>query len=368
MESLSPQVVAAAKLLILNPNEFDLWKMMIEQYFLMTDYSLWELILNGDSPTPTRVVDALPDKHQLKFNIHKDAKSLIEAIENRFGGNKETKKRSLPSEWRTHTLIWRNKADLKDQSLDDLFNNLKIHEAEVKNSSSTSHNQEEMDLKWQMVMLTMRARRSLQRIGRNLGANGTTFIRFDMSKVECYNCHRRGHFARECRSPKDTRNKDTQRRNVPVETSTSNALVSWCDDLKKSKLMVLGYKTGLQSVEERLKIFKKNEFIYLEEIKVLKVEIQMKDIAIKELRRKFEVAQKEKEGIQLTIEKLENESSKQTHRLSDCRQLQERVRPVVKNKSSEEETKAVRKNPDAPIVEEWVSDDEEENVTQPKIV
>nr|GEV42446.1 hypothetical protein [Tanacetum cinerariifolium] len=52
---------------------------------------------------------------------------------------------------------------------------------------------------------------------------------FDMSKVECYNCHRRGHFAKECRSPRDTRNKDTQRRNVPVETSTSNALVSQCD-------------------------------------------------------------------------------------------------------------------------------------------
>nr|GEW16529.1 ribonuclease H-like domain-containing protein [Tanacetum cinerariifolium] len=48
-----------------------------------------EVILNGDSPTPTRVVD---DKHQLKFNIHKDAKSLIEAIKKRFGGNKETKK------------------------------------------------------------------------------------------------------------------------------------------------------------------------------------------------------------------------------------------------------------------------------------
>nr|GEW87471.1 hypothetical protein [Tanacetum cinerariifolium] len=62
--------------------------------------------------------------------------------------------------------------------------------------------------------------------GRNLGANRTTSIGFDMSKVKYYNCHKRGHFARECRSPKDTRNKDTQRRNVPVDTSTSNALVS----------------------------------------------------------------------------------------------------------------------------------------------
>nr|GEW47469.1 hypothetical protein [Tanacetum cinerariifolium] len=50
-------VVAAAKLPILNPNEFELWKMRIEQYFLMTDDSLWEVILNGDSPSPTRIVD-----------------------------------------------------------------------------------------------------------------------------------------------------------------------------------------------------------------------------------------------------------------------------------------------------------------------
>nr|GEX77065.1 hypothetical protein [Tanacetum cinerariifolium] len=57
MESLNPQVVSAAKLPILNPNEFDLWKMRIEQYFLMTDYSLWEVILNGDSHAPTRVVE-----------------------------------------------------------------------------------------------------------------------------------------------------------------------------------------------------------------------------------------------------------------------------------------------------------------------
>nr|GEW56886.1 hypothetical protein [Tanacetum cinerariifolium] len=169
MESLNPQVVAAAKLHILNPNEFDMRKMRIEKYFLMTDYSLWEVILNGDSPPPTRIVDgdvqivapttteqrlakknklkargtllmAFPDKHQLKFNIHKDAKSLMEAIEKRFGDINLKLLRSLPSEWKTHTLIWRNKADLKEQSLDDLFNNLKICEAEVKTSSPSSQN------------------------------------------------------------------------------------------------------------------------------------------------------------------------------------------------------------------------------------
>nr|GEX99226.1 hypothetical protein [Tanacetum cinerariifolium]GEY88238.1 hypothetical protein [Tanacetum cinerariifolium] len=251
--------MSAAKLPILNPNEFDLWKMRIEQYFLMTDYSLWEVIHNGDSPAPTRVIEgvvqpvaptaveqrlarnnelkahgtllmALPDKHKLKFNIHKDAKTLMEAIEKRFGGNKETKKDSYPH------LEEQNR--FRGQSLDDLFNSLKIYEAKVKSSSSAStptqniafvssqttdgtndpvsdvasifaasakipvsalpnvdtlnvDDLEEMDLKWQMAMSTVRARRFLQRTGRNLEANGHTSMGFDMSKVECYNCHRK---------------------------------------------------------------------------------------------------------------------------------------------------------------------------------
>nr|GEW42680.1 hypothetical protein [Tanacetum cinerariifolium] len=92
-----------------------------------------------------------------------------------------------------------------------------------------------MDLRWQMDMLTIRARRFLQKIGRNLGDNRVTTMGFDMSKVECYNCHRKGHFARKCRSPKDTRRTgaaEPQRRHVPVETSTSNALVSQCDGIR----------------------------------------------------------------------------------------------------------------------------------------
>nr|GEW51175.1 hypothetical protein [Tanacetum cinerariifolium] len=93
---------------------------------------------------------------------------------------------------------------------------------------------EEMDLKWQIAMLTMRARRFLRRTGRNLRANGPTSLGFDMSKVKCYSYHRKGHFAKECRSPKDSRRTgaaEPQRRNVPVETSTSNALVSQCNGI-----------------------------------------------------------------------------------------------------------------------------------------
>nr|GEX61099.1 hypothetical protein [Tanacetum cinerariifolium] len=259
MDSLSPQVVSAAKLPILNPNEFDLWKMRNEQYFLMTDYSLWEVILNGDSLVPTRIRSVLEGiltkkvqktllKQQFKNfsgsssegldHIHDRLQKLVSQLEiHRVSLSQEDVNlkflRSLPSEWKTHTLIWRNKTDLEDKSLNDLFNSIKSYESEVKHSSSIgtdSHNLafvsststdnttdlvsaavnvfavgakltastllnvdslsnaidvddlKEMDLKWQMAMLTMRARRFLQKTGRNLGANGPTSMGFDMAK------------------------------------------------------------------------------------------------------------------------------------------------------------------------------------------
>nr|GEZ84411.1 ribonuclease H-like domain-containing protein [Tanacetum cinerariifolium] len=134
MESLNPQVVAAAKLPILNPNEFDLWKMIIEQYFLMTDYSFWEVILN-EQRTSSESLDQIRDRLQ---KLIRQLEILYETISQEDINLKFL--RSLPSEWKTHTLIWRNNADLEEQSLDDLFNNLKIYEAEVKGSFTSSQN------------------------------------------------------------------------------------------------------------------------------------------------------------------------------------------------------------------------------------
>ncbi|GJW15772.1 hypothetical protein Tco_0019905 [Tanacetum coccineum] len=155
MESVYAQVVAAAKLPVLNPNEFELWKMRIEQYFLMSDYSLWEVILNGDSPVSTRTVDGVEtvippttaEQKLAKRNELKARGTLLMALPLEIHGETISQEdlnlkflRSLPSEWKTHTLIWRNKSNLDELSMDDLYNNLKIYETEVMGSSSTNQN------------------------------------------------------------------------------------------------------------------------------------------------------------------------------------------------------------------------------------
>ncbi|GJS66210.1 hypothetical protein Tco_0680774 [Tanacetum coccineum] len=255
--------------------------MRIEQYFLQTDYSIWEVILNGNKvlkrkireveqeyePTTTEekqdrrnemkdrgtLLMGLPNKDQLKFHSYKDAKLLMEAIEKRFQklisqlkiqGETISQEdmnlkllRSLPSEWKTHALIWRNKVEIETISLDD-FTNSNNSTNKADNTAygvSTAHTQssptsgdnlsddvicaflasqhnspqisredleqidlddlEEMDLQWEMAMLTIRARRLIKRTGRLL----------------------RNHEKRE---------KENNRRTVTVETPNENALVA----------------------------------------------------------------------------------------------------------------------------------------------
>nr|GEU47045.1 hypothetical protein [Tanacetum cinerariifolium] len=284
---------------------------------------------------------------------------------------------NLPSDWKTHTLIWRNKVDLEDKSLDDLFNRLKIYETKDKHSFSPStasqnlafvsssqndsttdsvsadvnvfavgsklpasplpnvdylsnaiiysfftsqstspqldnevlkqidvDDLEEMELRWQIAMLTIRDKR-------------------------------KGHFARECQSPKDPRRPGSYDWSYQVEeeptnfaliafssSSSSDNEVSSCskacskaysqlhiqydkltDDFCKSQFDVISYQTGLESVEAKLLVYKQNESIFEENIKMLNIDVKLSDTALVTLRQKLETTKQERDDLKLKLEK-----------------------------------------------------------------
>ncbi|GKB89738.1 ribonuclease H-like domain-containing protein, partial [Tanacetum coccineum] len=78
---------------------------------------------------------------------------------------------------------------------------------------------EEMDLKWNMALLSMRERKFYQRTRKKIIIDGSNTAGYDKSKVECFNCHKMGHFPRECRAP---RNKDNRNWNQGSSTKTVN--------------------------------------------------------------------------------------------------------------------------------------------------
>ncbi|GKE86393.1 hypothetical protein Tco_1560135, partial [Tanacetum coccineum] len=183
---VSAQVVAAAKLLVLNPNEFELWKMRIEQYFLMTDYALWEVIVNGDSPPPKRTVDGVEQTYPPTT-----AKEML-------ARKNELKERGFGYDW-------------SDQAKEGPIN-------------------------FALMAYT------------SLGSSSL----------------------------------DTE-----------------------SQLNIGAYKAGLESVKARLDVYKKNKAIFEEDIKILKLDIKLRDNALIELRKKFEKVEKERDDLKLTLETLE---------------------------------------------------------------
>ncbi|GJW63983.1 putative ribonuclease H-like domain-containing protein [Tanacetum coccineum] len=475
-------MISTVKLPILKKGEYTLWSMRIEQYLTNTDYGLWQVIMNGDEPVQTTkdengvetevppktaqallqrqkerkaksiMLLAIPDEYQLRFHTIKDAKSLWAAIKSRFGGNVESKKmqknvlkqqfenffvsdsegldkaydRALPSSWNNIALIMRNKEGIDELDINYLYNNLKVFEDDIKGSSGSSSNSqnvaflstedtnsinevntangvstaaghssqgqassssytndlmfsffadqssgpqlddedleqidqdnlEEMDIKWQVAMLSMRVKRFYKKTGRKLIFNGKEPVGFDKTKVECFNCHRRGHFARECRTPRNQgnrngdagyRSRDNTRRTVPVETSDAlvvqdNALIvqdglgyDWSyiaqDEPTEFALMaytsnssgsdteanleIVAYQLGLESVEAQLVVHQKNEGVYEEKIAVLEFEVKDKGNAVTRLTNQLEQTLKEKEDLKAKLEQFET-SSKNLNKL-----------------------------------------------------
>nr|GEZ24074.1 hypothetical protein [Tanacetum cinerariifolium] len=133
--------------------------------------------------------------------------------------------RSLPSEWKTHTLIWRNKAEL--ETINTTASGVSTAYTQEDLEQIDPDDLEKMDLHWEMAMLQIRARRFMKRTGKNLDINGQR-IGFDKTKVECFNYHKNGHFARECRASKtqDNKGREYGRKTIPVETPIENALIA----------------------------------------------------------------------------------------------------------------------------------------------
>ncbi|GJS97928.1 retrovirus-related pol polyprotein from transposon TNT 1-94 [Tanacetum coccineum] len=364
--------------------------------------------------------------------------------------------RSLSPEWNTHTVVWRNKADLDTMSMDDLYNNLKVYELEVKGISTSNLSTQNMDFVSSSNNNTSNSNEAV-----NVSHGVTTastqvniayFTNIDNLSdsvicsffasqpnspqlaheelqqihlddieemdlrwqwpLECYNCHKRRHFARECRAPRNQDNKkESSRKSMPVEKSTSTALVS-CDGLG-------GYDWSYQAEEGlnyELMAYSSSSFdskvsndsnctdiakISRKRSKPDKHELgKGKRIqepgecyqSNHELRKKLEKLQKEKDSIQFNVDKFEN-ASKSLDMLIECPivdnckkglgyekynvvpppytgnfiHLKFVNKPVVENRKCDEEvSEIVRKNDDALIIEEYVSDSEEENVSQPK--
>nr|GEZ23473.1 hypothetical protein [Tanacetum cinerariifolium] len=212
----------------------------------MTNYSLWEVIINGDSPkplviegstTPIVILTAeqklarrnelnargtllmsLPDKHQLKFNSHKDAKTLMEAIEKRSEDLDQIHDRlqKLVSQHDIHEV------SMSQEDINLKKFNIKIAFVSSSNTDSTTD--------------SVSAATSVSAVCAQLPISSHPKID-SLSNAIIFSF-----FSSQSTSPQ-TVVTEPQRRHVPVETSTSNALVSQCDGIGS-------YEWSYQDMEE----------------------------------------------------------------------------------------------------------------------
>nr|GEW73401.1 hypothetical protein [Tanacetum cinerariifolium] len=264
--------------------------------------------------------------------------------------------KSLLQEWNTHTIVWRNKPEIDRLSLDDLYNNLKIYEPKVKRMSSLNTNTQ--NVAFVFSNSTSSTNGAVNTVHGATTSNTRAYVVNSITIDNLSDAVICAFFASQPNTPhldnedlqqihlydleeidlRASRNqvnkhKESTRRSVLVETPNSSALVS-CDglgenvkilkeqhkqllkDLRTSKINSITYTKGLEYVEVRLLVYKKNESVYEEDIKLLKRKIHLREVAITDLRRKLELDQKQKDEIQLTVENFEN-SSKSLSKLLD---------------------------------------------------
>nr|GEW97419.1 zinc finger, CCHC-type [Tanacetum cinerariifolium] len=331
----------------------------IQQYLQHEHYALWEVIEFGDSyEAPVNVATTGTTSDGTGKKKGRTVTLIADDMQKRKNDVKArtTLPLSLPDEhqlrfkWLMHTIVWRNKSDLDTMSLDDLYNHLKVYESEVqKKSESNSQNMafissvkhssgneevntasvstastnvstaKEMDIKWNMAILSMRADRLWKKTGKKISIQGIDVAGFDKSKVKCFNYHKMGHFARECRAPKshDRGRRDNYRQGSKVEEQAPKALMAidglgweWsymANDEENHALIAdeetpiefaLMAKTSAESeVEARLAEHRNQELKYCEKIRVLEFKTKSSTDCIENLKKKLELIKKEKEGL-----------------------------------------------------------------------
>ncbi|GJW20941.1 ribonuclease H-like domain-containing protein [Tanacetum coccineum] len=461
MDLESTQNNALAKLPLLKQGDYDTWRLRIESYIQLQDYALWEIIEDGNSFKPvaqtTTNVDGTSTSTIPGAVTNVAFVSTPSSINDVNTSNVQVSTASSSLSTASST---DNTARLSDATIYTFMANQPNGSQVVHEDLEQIHEDdlEEMDLKWQLALLSMKARKFYQRTGKKIIINGSDTAGYDKTKVECFNCHKMGHFARECRNPRSqenrSRNQDSSRRTVNVEESSSKAMlaidgagVDWSymteeevptnfalmafsdsevlnnktcsktclksfEDLKsqydnlrielnKSKSDLANYKRGLASVEEQLVFYKKNEGMLCDQIAVFKRDASFNESEINALKIQIERLKKEKESNQIKIDNFEN-ASKSLDKLigsqiSDNNRngvgynavappptglfapptidlsnsgLEEFKQPEfegygvkVKKNVSENSSNEIKKTSGAPIIEDWVSDcDEDETM------